>query len=186
MSPQLSFQSEIDKLWSWFYFTTIFSDYDQIARLKVLFKVVLNCIGATNSLRSDASCNLFQDNQSGEEGYMWWDTFQAVYDSHTLQGTGFSLFQHCWGTAPAQHPEVSNRSDKMHQNSWLQTFDRKKYCIGHRLELNYFLPVFVWTLFNGHQASHSPEKSENWEHLIKDIFLRSSYYDWSITHWKTQ
>ena len=96
---------------------------------------------------------------------------KAVYDSHTLQGTGFSLFQHCWGTAPAQHPEVSNRSDKMHQNSWLQTFDRKKYYIRHRLELNYFLPVFVWTLFNGHQASHSPEKSENWEPLIKDIFF---------------
>ena len=44
ISSQLSFQSEIDKLWSWFYFTTMFLDYDRIARLKVHLKVVLNSI----------------------------------------------------------------------------------------------------------------------------------------------
>ena len=39
-----NFETLIDKLWGWFYFTIIFLDYNQIARPKVLLKVVLNLI----------------------------------------------------------------------------------------------------------------------------------------------
>ena len=45
ISNQLNFQSEIDKHWSHqLYLTSIFSNFHQLARLKVCLKMVLNCI----------------------------------------------------------------------------------------------------------------------------------------------
>ena len=52
-----NFQLEIDKHWSWLYFTSMFSNNNRITRLKVRLKLGLNCIALESASTHQQHCS---------------------------------------------------------------------------------------------------------------------------------